>query len=176
MAHSLRTAQTAEELADHHNIDREKAFLAGILHDYGKIIPCSKMASKAEVLGLEVSSVDRQYPYLLHARVGAVLARRDFSIEDEEVIKAIERHTLGWIEMSSLDKLIYLVDMIEPERYYSGVDNLRELVRSDLENAFKKGYARSLSYIIQKGKLIHPVTVKVWNTIIVKDGKDEGWL
>lgn len=175
-AHSLRTAKIANDIAGLHKINSDKAYIAGLLHDCGKILSCQAMVAKAEELGLEIDSVDRQYPYLLHARIGAIVAKQDFLIDDEEIIKAIERHTLGWLEMSDLDKLIYLVDMIEPARKFQGVDELRRLVHENLDLAFKRGYKYSLSYIIQRGKLFHPLTTEVWNKLIVRDGKDEGWL
>ncbi len=78
--------------------------------------------------------------------------------------------------MSNLDKLIYLGDMIEPARHFQGVEELRELSQKNLDDAFKKGYNYSLSYVLKKGKLLHPLTVKIWNSLIVGDKKDEGWL
>ncbi len=53
---------------------------------------------------------------------------------------------------------------------------MRRLVHENLDLAFKRGYKYSLSYIIQRGKLFHPLTIEVWNKLIVRDGKDEGWL
>jgi predicted HD superfamily hydrolase involved in NAD metabolism len=51
---------------------------------------------------------------LIHGPLGAVIAKKDYGINDEEILKAIRIHTTGDTNMSLLDKIIFLSDFIEP--------------------------------------------------------------
>lgn len=165
--HSLRTAEAAEKMAVNFGVDREKAYLAGLLHDYAKSMSDAELVSESKRLNIDMNQVELAFPYLLHAKVGARLVELDLSIDDEEVISSIEHHTTGSPAMTKLDKIIYVADMIEPGRPYKGLDHLRRIALSDLDEVFKEAYVHSLEYLIRSKKLIHPMTVEVWNKIIL---------
>jgi len=167
--HSLQVSKVAAELAGRFGADTEKAEIAGLLHDYARGIRKGELADVAANLGIEVDDVSRQFPYLLHAEVGAKLAASELGIDDEDVLAAIANHTVGRPHMSRLEKIVYLADMIEPDRTFSGVDELRALATRDLDAAFRLGYAQSLAHLVEAGKLIHPRTVEVWNWLNRKD-------
>ncbi len=161
--HFLRTAATAARLAERFGVDVEKARLAGLLHDYARSIGREDLVKRALEYGIEVGPVERRFPYLLHAQVGARLAEDELGVDDEKVLDAIRYHTLGRVGMSDLEKIVYLSDMIEPERRFEGVESIREAAESDLDRAFRLGYRLSLEHLVASGKLIHPATVEVWN-------------
>lgn len=161
--HSLRTAATAAALAERFGVDAQKARLAGLLHDYARSVPRAELPAVAAELGIEYGDVERTFPYLLHAAVGARLASKELNLTDDEVLRAVENHTVGRPHMTDLEKIIYLADMIEPERTFEGVDEIRKAAAGDLDAAFRLGYALSLHHLISAGKLIHPRTVEVWN-------------
>jgi predicted HD superfamily hydrolase involved in NAD metabolism len=109
-------------------------------------------------------------PYLLHARAGAAEVRATFPHLPDEIARAIELHTMGSPEMSSLDKVVYIADMIEPARSFSGVEKLRDAVgRVSLDELFFLAYARSITHLIKKRRRIHPETVEVWNTLVAEE-------
>lgn len=161
--HSLQTAATAVDLAERFGVDVGKARLAGLLHDYARSIPKGELAKAARDLGIEVDDVAEQFPYLLHAQVGARLAQQELGVADEEVIAAVSNHTVGRPHMSDLEMIVYLADMIEPTRTFDGIEEIRAVAESDLHDAFRLGYAMSLAHLVEAGKLIHPRTVEVWN-------------
>lgn len=167
--HSVRVSKAAVELAERFGVDARKAEIAGLLHDYARGIPKGELPRSAAELGIEVDDVARQFPYLLHAEVGARLAASELGIEDEDVLEAIANHTVGRPRMSNLEKIVYLADMIEPERAFKGVEELRRVAASDLDVAFRLGYAQSFAHLVEAGKLIHPRTVEVWNWLNRKD-------
>lgn len=167
--HSLRTAATAASLAERFGVDVEKARVAALLHDYARSIPKSELADVAARLGIEVGEVEDQFPYLLHAEVGARLVADELGVENEEVLAAIAGHTVGRPGMSDLEKIVYLADMIEPERTFEGVDEMRAEAKRDLDAAFRLGYSLSLQHLVAAGKLIHPRTVAVWNWLNRKE-------
>lgn len=167
--HSLRTAATAAALAERFGADVEKARLAGLLHDYARSIPKHELVDVAVCLGIEVGEVEEEFPYLLHAEVGARLVAEELGIDDEDVLAAIANHTVGRPDMTDLEKIIYLSDMIEPERTFEGVDDMRAEAERDLDAAFRLGYSLSLQHLVAAGKLIHPRTIAVWNRLNGKE-------
>lgn len=164
--HSQGVAETAEKLAAYWGINPQKAYLAGILHDYAREIPRETFPDLLETFGGQVLSEERLHPVVLHATVGAYLAKRDLGIDDAEVLQAVSRHTLGGAEMTILDKIIFLADIIEPSRDWAGVEELRRLVFDDLNQAMLAALDYNIAYFEQKQELIHPLTMVTRDFII----------
>jgi len=164
LEHSLRVAETAGALAVAYGVDPELARIAGVLHDWDREQSLEALVSAAQEAGIESTSADEAVPYLLHARTAAVSLRRELPELSTDVLTAIERHTLGAEDMSDLDMVVYLADMIEPNRSYSGVDELRDAVGTvPLSELFALGYQHSVAYLVSTRRRIHPQTVAVWN-------------
>jgi len=51
---------------------------------------------------------------VLHARVGAEIARERYGVRDEAVLEAIRAHTLGGPALSDVAKVVFLADALEP--------------------------------------------------------------
>lgn len=168
--HSLGTAAAAADMAARFGVDVEKARIAGLLHDYARNIALDELPVTARRLGLDVDEVEEEFPYLLHSPVGAKLVQEELGVTDNDVLAAIANHTVGRPGMSDLEKIIYLADMIEPARHFEGADSIRELAATDLDAAFRLGYALSLRHLVESGKLIHPRTAAVWNWLNSKRG------
>lgn len=165
--HCRLVADTAAELAAAYGVDIESARIAGLLHDWDREQPPAALLAAAGAHGIEVSAADSAGPHLLHARTGAVSLRETFPELDDEVLDAVSRHTLGAVAMTSLDMVVYIADMIEPSRDYSGVDGLRGAVGSaSLRELFALCYQQSVSHLVAARKRIHPVTVDVWNEYV----------
>lgn len=169
--HCVRTAEAAARMARAFRIDERQAYLAGLLHDYARSMSAEQLISEAKKLGFRVNAVEAAFPYLLHARIGARLIELDLDIKDKEIISAIENHTIGSTSMTKLDKIIYVADMIEPGRRYEGLDALRRISLEDLDEVFERAYIHSLGYLIRSKKLIHPLTIEVWNKLIAKNNE-----
>ncbi len=166
--HSMGVSETAVILAERFGADTNKAQTAGILHDCAREIPRNTLLQRAEAFGIVVDDVERQEPVLLHAPLGAEVARVEYGIDDIEICRAIVSHTVGGPEMTLLDKIIYLADFIEPGRSCPGVDKLRLLAEKDLEAALLAAYDQTLRYIVGEGGLIHPATVAGRNSLLIK--------
>ncbi len=168
-AHSVRVAETAESMAATYGLDTALARLAGLLHDWDREIGPDRLLASAEVMGVSVDAVERQRPYLLHALTGAAAISEAFDDLPHDVISAVERHTLGAEDMSDLDIVVFVADMIEPERGFEGVGELRDAVGAiPLGELFARAYQRSLRHLIDAGKPIHPQTVRVWNACVAR--------
>jgi len=172
--HSLNVAQTARELAEHYNVDANKSYLVGILHDYAKDLTADELLLIAETQRLIGDNIERQVPDLLHASVGAYLLEKDLEIRDTEIIEAVRAHTLGSLNMGAIDKIIFLADMIEPSRdMYPDLERLRQLSRQDLDMAMLLGLESTIRYCLDRGMLLHPRTVEVRNRFL-QNLKDRG--
>ena len=166
-AHSVRVGDTAAALADRYGVDPDNARLAGLLHDWDRERNRTELLGDAERSHEVVDPVEREVPYLLHARTGAEGVREAFPDMPAEVLDAIAKHTVGALKMSPLDMVVYLADMIEPSRDFPGVAELREAVGSvSLEALFADAYRQSVMYLVGARKHIHPETVAVWNTYV----------
>ena len=164
-AHSVRTKETALDLAKHHGVDSGLAATSALLHDYAKDLSDSEMLRRAGALGLVNYAVEEEIPFLLHARLGASMVEREFGIEDLRILGAISKHTYGDGVMTDLDRIVYLADAIEPGRSGNGLNDIREFAKTDLSIAFKMMYRHQLQILLEQGRMIHPISIEVWNSL-----------
>ena len=166
--HSIGVSITAEQLASRFGTSPEKAKLAGLLHDCAREFPVDQLVKIAESMNINFSTIERYAPILLHAHIGAMLVETKYQIDDLDIKQAIRLHTTGGMNMSKLDKIIYLADMIEPSRDYPEVGVLRQLAESDLDKAMLEAFNQSIQFVMKKNNMIHPDTVMARNEIIFK--------
>ena len=168
-AHSIGVADTAVKLAKRFNVDTEKAYIAGLLHDCAREFENEELPREADKRGIKIGEVERVIPLLLHSYIGAFMVSEIYGVEDSEIKQAIWRHTVGARNMTSLDKIIYFADMIEPHRDYPGVNKLRQLAETaTLDEMILTGLSESIKFIIYKESLIHPDTVAARNDLLMR--------
>ena len=160
-AHVRGTCETAEALARHWGADPDAARRAGILHDITKALGPKEQLHICEKYDMMLTKTQRENPKLLHAKTGAVIAREIFG-ESEEVFRAIWWHTTGRVNMSLLEKILYIADYMEPNRSFSGVETLRELVWKDLDAAIWCGLDQSVSYLRELNRVIDEDSLQAW--------------
>lgn len=146
--HTLGVMYTSAALAMRYGYDIDRAQLAGLLHDCAKCMPNAKKLKTAEKNGLEISELERKNPFMLHAKVGELLARKKYDIDDEEVLGAIRWHTTGRPNMSLLEKIVYVADYIEPKREKApNLKEVRQLAFINLDQALLKILEDTLGYL-----------------------------
>jgi predicted HD superfamily hydrolase involved in NAD metabolism len=158
--HTLRVADTAEDLAPAHDLDPHSARLAALLHDAAREMGPDEFLRLADKWNLRVGDAERQSPKLLHGPVAAELARRELGIDGEEVLEAIGAHTTGRPGMGPLALVLYVADKIEPAREYPSVGRLRKLAREDLYAAALESLRRAIAHNEARGKNTHPASLK----------------
>lgn len=159
MRHTEGVVETVRALAPRFEIDAEKAALAALLHDCAKGMTLPEMRRAADDLNMPVDSLRRQSTALLHAPVGAALARAVYGVTDPEILHAIRFHNTGCPGMSEMDKLLYVADMAEPGRKpYPGLSEIREAMQTDLDTAARLSMRRTLEYLNERGINPHPDT------------------
>ncbi|MBR5510393.1 MAG: bis(5'-nucleosyl)-tetraphosphatase (symmetrical) YqeK [Lachnospiraceae bacterium] len=146
--HTIGVMYTCAALAMRYGYDLEKAMLAGLMHDCAKCMPNAKKLKVAEKNHLEISNLERKNPFMLHAKLGAFLARKKYDIDDEEILDAIRWHTTGRPNMTLLDKIVYIADYIEPKRDKApNLPLIRQLAFTDLDQALIKILEDTLGYL-----------------------------
>lgn len=163
--HSIGVKNEAEKMAVIFGVDREKAIIAGLLHDCAKRMSFEESLEYCNKHNVELDDWTMRCPPVLHAPVGAVVAEYEYGISDSEILDAIRFHTVARQDMTLLDKIIYVADMTEPNRDFNGVSELRELSRKDIDSAYREAIFQSFKFNLEKGSIIHPNTVYAWNEI-----------
>ncbi|MBS3810718.1 MAG: bis(5'-nucleosyl)-tetraphosphatase (symmetrical) YqeK [Halanaerobiales bacterium] len=166
LEHTLSVKNAAVELAKTYNEDKNKTEIAALLHDYAKPYNTKKLF---EIINKNKISVDRwekSIPILLHAPVGAFLAKKLFDIRDKNILNAIRYHTIGRPQMSNLEKIIFVADIIEPGRDFPGVELIRKNSKKDLDTSVKLVCDFTIKYNINKNRIIHPNTLLIRNEIL----------
>lgn len=164
--HSLSVKHTAIRLAEVYEIDIEKAKIAGLVHDCAKNMNDEEILNIALKHNIKINEVCKESPQLVHGAVGAIIANELMGITDQEVLDAITYHTTGRKSMSTLDKIIYIADYIEPLRTFPGVEELRELAFKDIDKALLKSFDNTIKFVIDRGQLLHFDTIEARNYMI----------
>lgn len=164
--HTLGVMYTSACLAMANGYDMEKAQLAGLLHDCAKCIPNEKKLKICAKNNIPVTQVEKDNPFLLHAKVGAFLARILYEVEDEEILHAISVHTTGAPAMNTLDKIVFIADYIEPKRdKAANLKEIRKTAFEDLDEALKMILCDTIHYLngSKNDKNIDPMTLETYH-------------
>lgn len=168
LAHSLSVARTAEHMAAIYGVDPYLARVAGILHDWDKVVPRSELVERARELGIDMGvDLERVEP-LLHGMVAARELPEVFPELPQEVWQAIDRHTTGAADMSPLDEVIFVADGIEPLRPASeGIEQTRGLVgQAPLDDVYWNAFAGGIVYVIETERYLYPGTLAIYNRLV----------
>lgn len=165
--HVLGCRDTAVALAKRWGVSETDAARAGILHDITKALDGPLQLDLCRAYGKQLSDFSKRYPKTLHALTGSMVAERIFG-ENEAVVSAIESHTTGKAAMNTLEKIIYVADYMEPCRNFPGVERLRELAFSDLDEALKTGLMMTLDHLANLGDEVSPESRQALEYLNVK--------
>ena len=166
--HTLGVAYTAAALAMCYGEDILKAELAGILHDVAKAKKSFEL--KDDMKGYIDPYTDGDYvaliadkaPQILHAIYAPYLAKRDYKIEDKDILSAIRWHTTGKKDMTMLEKIVFVADYIEPNRKkLPDLDRIRTLSFHDISEAVKVTAKSTIEYLGSQGMYIDKFTYEL---------------
>ena len=163
LEHCKRVAKTAEELANYHDIDPEKAYWVGLTHDAAKYLNPETISAYNVVLTSDEKTLYKEYPSLWHAFVGPKLCEALFHLKDADMKAAIRWHTTGTTMMTPLSMLLYVADYVEPGRSYGDVGYIKSLCESSLEEATFALSVSVLKSLTKRGLRIHPHSVECYN-------------
>lgn len=164
--HSLGVSECAVKLAEKYGASKEKAEIAGLVHDCAKYMSGEDILKIMRETGDEIDQVSLNAPDIMHGRASAYIAKTLMEIEDDEILEAVRYHTTGKENMTVLEKIIYLADYIEPNRSFPEVDRLREVAFRDLDEALIMAFNNTIKFVIEKDQMLHLNTIKARNYLI----------
>jgi predicted HD superfamily hydrolase involved in NAD metabolism len=167
--HSLGVANVAHDLAKLYDANQSDAYLAGLLHDWDKCYVGAEIFPRADELGISYDANAPEMEKILHAHTAAVALKREFSELSDEVLSAIDSHTLGRAVMSKLDMIVYLADYIDPSRKRNipFVPTIRENVgKLSLEELVLMNLGFQIQELVGRGKPIFSQTVEAYNAFL----------
>ena len=157
--HTLGVMYTSAALAMVHGCNLRAAQTAGLLHDSAKCIPNKKKLKMCSQHKIPVTDFENSHPFLLHAKLGAYLAKEKYGVEDEEILSAITYHTTGKAAMSPLEKIVYIADYIEPGRFKAPhLENVRKLAFQDLDECMYEILKDTLVFLEENPKDVDSAT------------------
>lgn len=166
-SHSLGTAECAKKLAEKFGLNPEKAYVAGLLHDAAKCFSNEKLLEIIHA-HLNVEESELQNYKTLHAPVSAYIVEKDFGVTDKEILSAIRWHTLGKLDMTDFEKIVFLADKIEPNTREE--DKTAEITKyldeeNGLNKAILKCYKNTIKSLVKRDLKICYLTIEIYNKL-----------
>ena len=158
VAHVQGVEEEAARLARRWGADETLARRAGVLHDCTKYLELPEQLALCQQYGVELDELEHSAVKLLHSKTGACIARAVFG-EPDEVYWAIFWHTTAKADMTTLEKILYVADYMEPNRDFEGVERLRALAYEDLDRALLLGVETTIQEMIDRQLPIHSNTL-----------------
>lgn len=169
-AHVIGVLNTATALAIRFGVPQEKAQVAAILHDVAKFSDREWMKSIIEKQQMDPLLLE-YHSELWHAPVGAYVAAYEFGVTDEDILNAIRYHTTGRAGMSDLEKVVYIADLVEPNRKFGGVEELRQLKEQGLDVMMEACVKHSIDFLVSKNQPVYPDSLKCYEYFVQQKGK-----
>ena len=167
--HSLGAADCAKILAEKYGADMDKAYFTGLIHDCAKCLPKKEMFEILKIIPLEEGELEN--PKTHHAPAGAYVAKKEFGVEDDEILSAIRWHTIGKLNMTLFEKIIFLADKIEtrtrPAEYREPVTKLLD-EDDGLNKALLLCYENTIKSLVDRKLTICTATVDIYNELLNK--------
>ena len=165
-AHTVAVCEAAVTLAELFGADKEKAYLAALLHDGARGLDTEQQMMYCEENNIDLDDYMKNDINPVHALIGADMAKKRFGIDDKEILDAISRHVVGCEDMTLLDKIVFIADGIEPNRNGNDADKARKAAEKDLDKALVSVMRIKTYYL--KGKPMHPNSVKMLKKYTLK--------
>ena len=173
-AHSISVGHCAETLAQVYGADMFSARVAGILHDWEKLLSDADTLKLAERFRIQVEAPYQKIVGLLHGPLAAKTLPAIYPWLSNEILSAIQKHTAGDRQMSKLDKILYVADLIEPLRpNFTAVEESRNvyLRGGSLDELYESAFCNVMMYVISSRRYLYPNSIALYNEMIEKTSK-----
>lgn len=167
--HTINVQKIAINLAKRFNLnksDTEKVSLTSLLHDVAKCFNKVKSLKIIKLHKKEFDKLELDIPEIWHTKISAIVAREKFGIKDKSILKAVKLHATGGSNMSLIDKIIYIADVLDISKNIKGIDKVKRALKNSIDSAMLETIRLKISYLIKRGLKIHPNSLKAWNYII----------
>ena len=173
-AHSISVGHCAETLAQVYGADMFSARVAGILHDWEKLLSDADTLELADRFRIQVEAPYQKIVGLLHGPLAAKTLPAIYPWLSNEILSAIQKHTAGDRQMSKLDKILYIADLIEPLRpNFTAVEESRNvyLRGGSLDELYESAFCNVMMYVISSRRYLYPNSIALYNEMIEKTSK-----
>lgn len=161
--HTLGVTYTAAALAMVYDCDLNEVQTAGLLHDCAKCISDRKKIKLCRKNNIKISDYERRNPFMLHPKLGVLIATEEFQVQDPAILNSILWHTTGKPDMTLLEKIIYISDYIEPGRDRApNLEMIRKTAFRDLDECMFLILKDSLKYLQLSGKEIDTMSISAF--------------
>lgn len=172
--HSIMVMEEAKEyLKKYGNNNKEffeKTIRAALMHDVAKEMTKEEVKNYVEKNNI---NLDIQKPInepLIHGIVGADKCIKEYDF-DEEMANSIRWHTTGNINMSLMDKIVFLADKTGRDNLLPTLKKVREKALIDLDEAIYYYIDENIKRLKDKNISINPISIETKNYFFNKLNK-----
>ncbi len=162
--HSLRVAEEAKKLAEHYNINAEKVYLAGLVHDIAKEFSSEENEKWIKKYKLPKELLDPKFKEIIHADIGSVVVKELYGF-DNEICNAVKYHTIGNITMDLFDKIIFVADVTGRKTSNLKIQEIKKLSYIDINKAVKQCLINQKEILENNGGSFHPKALELLNSL-----------
>ena len=176
-AHISRVGHIALEIGRAHSLDLNKIAFAAKYHDLARVTPPELLLTECKNLGIAVGDFEKQLPLLLHGPVaGSWVQSSNDALASPEVVEAIQSHSVASSSMSSIAKVIFLADKLDPHKIkqYPFQLEVSEASTHDLDKALFIFTDREIAMRLGWNQLIHPQSIMTRNYLLKRYGDSVG--
>ena len=177
--HSIGVMNIAGKMAFIYNNDEEfikKCEIAGILHDYAKFYSIDDFKALTKKHNVDFN-LDLESYRVFHGYYGYLALIDDLNITDSDILMAVKNHIMSRSEMTLIEEIIYVADLIEEGRTEEEIPILRPLRKLALGGKLKEAVAfeskHVISHLINKNIVVNSLSLDCYNGYI-KYLKKEG--
>jgi predicted HD superfamily hydrolase involved in NAD metabolism len=156
--HTLGVKDTAIALAKKYGADPLKAEVAALAHDLYRGLRGEDLNKTVRDLGLDEKYLDD--PNLAHSKIASIMLREKYGVEDSDILNAVSFHTTGRRNMSTLEKVVFLADAIEPGRNYPGVEDIRKAAEKGLDEGCLCSMLGTIRHVQEQGAYLDEDTIE----------------
>lgn len=162
--HSVEVADMAVELTKFHklNIDLEKVYLAGLLHDATKLIAKEEQKKMLYRLGYNDDDEIMKSTNVWHGETATLVVKEEYNIYDVDILNAIKFHVMGRPQMSDLEKIVFISDYVENTRIGETFEIARKLAFKDLDLALVYILKSQIEYITSQNQPLISQTLQTY--------------
>lgn len=174
LAHSFSVGRLAQKMAHAYGVDIFEAGVAGLLHDWAKVLPHEEQLALADSLKLEFGVSHQLVLPLLHGPIAARLLPKTYPWLSADIVQAIDRHTVAAHDMSNLDKIVFSADALDPLR--GDIPQLVHIRKRigvvSLDDIFWNTFVEGIIYVLQTKRYLYPATLTLYNDLVQQHKKE----
>ena len=158
--HSCLVADEAKKLAIRYGEDPKEAYITGLAHDIAKYFSDEENRYFVEKYNLPKDILLPEYAKVLHSDIGAVACKEWYNFSDK-MCNAIKYHTIGNVQMTTFEKIIYIADKIGRTELPEDLKILPEITYKNINEALLYFLNQQKKKFDEKGKKPRDVTIKL---------------